>query len=494
MIGAASFLALLLSGADSQDHSSPGRVSEPAPIAKTTVTRFQSEFALELVRLDADGVRRVTELRRGPSGYELPDPLPPDCAIEVWMDGGAIATESLRKLLGELRACGVTGLSLPYTGLVTDEQLNLLGRQNLRWVCASGEHMSSIQDHWKISGAGLLGLASPEHLRVLELRDFPELSDNAIAALIAKCPALEHVDLGGCSLVGAKTLEALSRIPRLRVVRMTSFWNEMNGFGDADLAPVLARCDLNVLAIAWNKRITDKGLQGLERQTHLGVLELENISKLWAPTVQRIAKLPALTKLELKSCDGWLGDGLGDLTTVQRLSLESAEIGKHALMQLGKLQLEALDLTYVRATDDEVLEQVAHSTALRELGFSHCESITGKGVLSIARCRSLRVLDLSECPLVDEAALKTVAALPELRVLTVTNNKSMTDAVARVLGESTTLEELDLYGCWKLHDDALRSLARVKTLRSLSLTGCNPLTDAGIAELRRALPDCRVIE
>lgn len=53
------------------------------------------------------------------------------------------------------------------------------------------------------------------------------------------------------------------------------------------------------------------------------------------------------------------------------------------------------------------------------------------------------------------------------------------------------LQSLDLHGCPDVTDVGLKDLAELKGLRKMDLrvTG---VTDAGVADLRKALPDCEI--
>jgi hypothetical protein len=60
-----------------------------------------------------------------------------------------------------------------------------------------------------------------------------------------------------------------------------------------------------------------------------------------------------------------------------------------------------------------------------------------------------------------------LAALKELRTLHLNGSKGVTDA-------------------------GLKELAGLKDLKELDLEFCKGVTDAGVADLRKALPDCKI--
>ena len=89
-------------------------------------------------------------------------------------------------------------------------------------------------------------------------------------------------------------------------------------------------------------------------------------------------------------------------------------------------------------------------------------------VVALARLHdlpALRALDLSNTPLGD-ANLKTVAGCKGLKTVDLSNTK--------------------------VTDSGLKELAELKALRRLDLTGCQAISDDGVAELQKALPDCKI--
>jgi hypothetical protein len=67
----------------------------------------------------------------------------------------------------------------------------------------------------------------------------------------------------------------------------------------------------------------------------------------------------------------------------------------------------------------------------------------------------------------------------------------VTDAGLKDLKELKNLTGLSLQYC-KVTDAGLKELAEIKTLKSLSLRGNKGVTAAGVEELKKALPDCKI--
>jgi hypothetical protein len=132
----------------------------------------------------------------------------------------------------------------------------------------------------------------------------------------------------------------------------------------------------------------------------------------------------------------------------------------------------------------------------------------------LCELRRLRGVGLSH-PSMTDAHLRTICGLPQLRVLTL-DGSSVTDAqmklVTRALGlkslsfTGTAVTDVGLAEVGKLHglemlrmdatnitDVGLRRLEKLGGLTVLDLRNCPGVTAQGVARLRKALPDCRII-
>ena len=92
-------------------------------------------------------------------------------------------------------------------------------------------------------------------------------------------------------------------------------------------------------------------------------------------------------------------------------------------------------------------------------------------------------------PLTDRG-LKELAPLKHLRSLDLAVCLGVTDAGLKELGGLNGLEELNL-SYTGTTDKGLKRLAALKGLRKLNLIG-DRVTDEGVAELQKALPDCKI--
>ena len=111
------------------------------------------------------------------------------------------------------------------------------------------------------------------------------------------------------------------------------------------------------------------------------------------------------------------------------------------------------------------------------------DKATGKPVI---------VVDLTNTKVTD-AGLKELelAELTTLQTLSLSGPK-VTDAGLKELAGLKTLQSLGLVQT-KVTDAGLKELAGLKSLQTLRLIATARVTDAGVAELQKALPKCKVL-
>jgi hypothetical protein len=114
--------------------------------------------------------------------------------------------------------------------------------------------------------------------------------------------------------------------------------------------------------------------------------------------------------------------------------------------------------------------------------------MTGAGLKELAALKQLQVLDLAYPPLTG-AGLKELAPFTQLQTLNLSATE-VSDAGLKELAALQQLQSLDLSQT-KVTDAGLKELAALKQLQSLDLA-FTAVTDAGAAQLRKALPRCRI--
>ena len=115
---------------------------------------------------------------------------------------------------------------------------------------------------------------------------------------------------------------------------------------------------------------------------------------------------------------------------------------------------------------------------------------TDAGLKELAGLKGLQRLVLDNTKVTD-VGLKELAALKGLQTLDLNGCKGVTDAGLKELADLPGLEDLSLTFCEGVTDAGLKELAGLKGLRKLYLFGTK-VTDAGVADLQKALPDCKI--
>jgi internalin A len=117
------------------------------------------------------------------------------------------------------------------------------------------------------------------------------------------------------------------------------------------------------------------------------------------------------------------------------------------------------------------------------------KKVTDADMKEIGKIGNLVKLYLRETP-VTAAGLKELAGLPSLSVLDLTRCREVNDAAMKELAAVQTLGTLILSGT-AVTDAGLKELKALKALSNLDLTGTK-VTDAGITDIQKALPRCKV--
>jgi hypothetical protein len=205
---------------------------------------------------------------------------------------------------------------------------------------------------------------------------------------------------------------------------------------------------------------------------------------------------------------------LSKLIEPEELDLSCTSVSDAELAHLARLTtLKRLCLDYTPVTDTG-LSYLSHLTHLEELQLDGTH-VTGPGLKYLGRLISLESLELDHAP-VNDAGLAELPELPRLRSLSL-EHTSVSDAGLIHLQKLPCLEDLRLDHT-RVTDDGLRDLTRLSGLLVLDLSftdvtdgaivylkqmtsirefwlfNDNPkMTEAGLAELRRALPNAEIL-
>jgi internalin A len=247
--------------------------------------------------------------------------------------------------------------------------------------------------------------------------------------------------------------------------------------------------------------ITDSDMVELARLPNLAHLDL-SLTRISDHGLQQLKDAPAITDLNLYYDELITDAGLSALKGwkhLKRLSVRGTKITDTTLQHLsGVITLESLDAGYAQITDVG-LELLTPLTNLKELAIGG-NKLTDTGLQSLRQLPGLIYLDLSGAERTDsglwsvsltEPGLDAIATLGNLRHLRLNGTLVSARSIERLKG-LTKMEWLDLEGCVRVGDDVVPVLALFRDLKRVDLAGTR-VTDKGIAALRRAKPDCRIL-
>lgn len=247
--------------------------------------------------------------------------------------------------------------------------------------------------------------------------------------------------------------------------------------------------------------VTDSDLGDLARWTSLSRLDL-SLTRISDHGLQQLKHAPNITDLSLRYAELITDEGLVAVKGwkhLKRLNLRGTKITDTTLQHLsGVTSLEALDIGFVQVTDVG-LDALTSLPSLKELAIGG-NKLTDVGLQPLRQMPGLIHLDLSGAQRTDsglwsisltEPGLDAVATLKNLRHVRL-NGIGVSARGLERLKSLVQIERLDLQGCSRIGDDAVPVLAAFPALRMVDLTG-TAVTEKGIAALRRARPECKVV-
>jgi hypothetical protein len=155
-------------------------------------------------------------------------------------------------------------------------------------------------------------------------------------------------------------------------------------------------------------------------------------------------------------------------------------LGPSEFVEWVRLPTHAGDaaLVHLKPLSDEVEKLDLAGTQVTDAGLVHLKDLTALGALSLSGTQAA------------DSSLVHVKGLTTLRVLSLSGTR-VTDAGLIRLKGLTGLEELYLYGT-QVTDASLVHLKGLMTLHVLGIADTG-VTPTGAAELRKALPGCRIL-
>ncbi|KAI8145392.1 hypothetical protein BJV82DRAFT_666651 [Fennellomyces sp. T-0311] len=240
---------------------------------------------------------------------------------------------------------------------------------------------------------------------------------------------------------------------------------------------------------ASNCKVTDKGIRSLTRLSQLKYLNLSKTKITDAGLQYLVANACFKDSLETLLLDGCpavkssdtlmlINDAFSGLVS---LGLASTGIGRQTAVSRPKLvNLQLLDISHTRLTDDDAIQTICAYKELRELRLAGCSQITLRGLGWFAK--DLRHLEMIQFPSREQdldGVLTRYAELP-LRHLDLTSFQ-VTDEGADSIARMKRLQYLSLDGT-KISDEGVSKLSGLSDLRKLFLDR-TAVSDAGISQL-----------
>eukprot|EP01121_Diplochlamys_sp_Union-15-3_P021167 TRINITY_DN8483_c0_g1_i1.p1 TRINITY_DN8483_c0_g1~~TRINITY_DN8483_c0_g1_i1.p1 ORF type:complete len:338 (-),score=28.08 TRINITY_DN8483_c0_g1_i1:23-1036(-) len=245
--------------------------------------------------------------------------------------------------------------------------------------------------------------------------------------------------------------------------------------------------NMRALNLAGCDKITDSGLENLDKFENLETLDLSYCKKITDNGFSKIGHLRNLRKLELYECQ--ISDTgaasfleftnltklmlhgcmrlqtlgfLSKLSNLRWLSLVNCYfITDKECMKINMMNLEHLNLSGCRITDS-TLDFISNSSKrLRYLNFSSCAHITDTGINLLSNISTLTSLHLSGlCKYVTDNGLKSIACIKSLVCFAIPWSETITDEGVNYLAQLPELQQLDLFMCSKVTPNVLKTLPK----------------------------------
>ncbi|MFM8272360.1 MAG: restriction endonuclease subunit S [Gemmata sp.] len=261
---------------------------------------------------------------------------------------------------------------------------------------------------------------------------------------------------------------------------LTSLELTGNRVTDAGLKELAALTNLTYLDLR-NTPVTDAGLEELAPLEHLAQLDLTD-TPVTDAGLKRLVRLQNLTGLGLFRTRV-THEGLGELANFNKLtSVWLSEVTDRTLGVLREVhRLPVLGNAEAAGNGRPIMPEDVIRLNLDGT------QVTDAGLRELAAFKNLTNLYLGGSPVTD-AGLKELAVFKNLTTLTLHDTR-VTDDGLKELAPLKNLATLTV-PC-RITDDGLKELAPLKSLTTLYL-GCTCVTDAGVQELQRALPRCKI--
>lgn len=368
-----------------------------------------------------------------------------------------------------------------------NQLLHLPMRQHLRTLTLDNMKLTEIEVAPLYEFCGLQSLQlvvvrgrAFQHLsRLTTLRSLTtwncEWVNSDVLAQIGSLARLEHLTLNCCDQITDEGLRHLSSLVDLQSLGLT----DLTVISEVGLRHLSTLTNLESLTLAYNP-VTDAMCKEIaEHHTEkLQVLDLDASSVgegvMTDVGLAHLAKLSKIRRLKLgfhhQFTPAGLVAGLGNLTNLESLSLESVEgcVSGDSLKGLSKLvHLRKFNVDSCPDFDDEAMSALVHFTALEHLNIAKTMIRRGLSHLSSATHPSLTYLDMSYSERLDDAGLREITKLCNLTTLHLFRcpKGRLTTKGTRSLLDLPKLELLDARECPISKDVSKILRVRIKDMR-----------------------------
>ncbi|MCA8955209.1 MAG: hypothetical protein KDC87_03995, partial [Planctomycetes bacterium] len=318
-----------------------------------------------------------------------------------------------------------------------------------------------------------LDLSVPSRYSIDAKSPPPPKLDAAMVAAIAELRGLEVLRL---DRQPGNDLRPLGRLTELRVLSLAGGGADARTLQSLQVLPHLFEIDLRGC-----RSVDDSAVEALTKFPELRVLRLGMLS--WLRPASLCAVLRATRKLEvldLASVDPRMS------AFSRRKAPADAGVDARVVAEIAKLKrLRELDVSNCKRIDDAMLAELAHCTALRRLALGGCDAVTDRGLTALPAELTDLSLDLTA------VTGSGLARFPDLVSLGLVHTVQLDpEQVSRFLRGPArrTLHEFRLCSQRPEFARVLDDLPRCTELRVLNLSSNAWMTNAHVGALESLAP------
>ncbi len=477
------------------------------------ITKDGKPFTVPLAKLSPESISQARELAGAPAEDQpesAPDkPVSGDhqrklaesllskgAHVEIWRGSGGLKVTSLEILpkgFLELKSFGFGDGTF-----TADDAKLLVGCDRLEsiglWKCMVDDlplgTLKSLINlevyRCRVSSGICKGLAGNKSLRKFSLHRSSGADGAEIVRSLGTCPNLESINLAETGMA-AISLQPLSGLKLVKFLGLNG-----SRLSAAELAPVGGISSLESLLV---ERLDLKShtLDFLPKLRNLRNLQLAG-AKLPPSALTMIAGMSTLNSLDLAGTDVTSETivALGGIKELRMLGLDDTSISAEVFENMKPFSaLEELRLRgkAVRVGETGIKAILKTCPSLRTLNLTPGD-MGATGASLLGEFKQLTTLRLSDAKALKSHDVSALAKMDKLALLDLSGSSLTDSQVAVIALLKRTLGELYLRDI-RLTDACVPAVKEMKSLRILAIIGTD-ISKEKVAELRQALPNCRI--